>query len=868
MNNSKLEHALSYAARGWCVLPVRPRSKIPALKNWTEEASCDVNTVTRMFHNHTGNIGVVCGAGSGIVVIDVDLPDGPETLKALETELGPLSPTLKQRTGNNGQHLIFQYPQGHTIRGTQGAQGRGLGKGLDVRGEGSQIVVAPSIHENGQVYAWENNLPIADLPSAWITRLESQAPQAAPVGQERRQQPPGLSLLMSGLRHPYVQAAVQSELTKGREVPKGERNVTLFRAACSVGGWIPDGHLTQEEAHSLLFQAAEENGYVADDGADAANKTITSGLNTGMARPREIPTTPPGFSIITGGQHPGLWYTEPAKNDDDEPQRIWLGQPLNILGLSRDESSNAWGILLKWSDPDGVEHTWTLPCELLAGSDPAAWRGQLAHGGWVGAAGKRERDLLFRYLNSSQPARRILQVARTGWHDGTFVLPDKNICPNGVLNSSIILNNSANNNPYSQSGSLDAWRETVGAMAEGNSRLTLALCASLASVFLELAGQESGGFNFIGSSSTGKTTALLAAASVWGKGTSADGYTRSWRSTSNALEVLAAVHSDSLLCLDELAQAPAQVVAEAAYMLGNGQGKARANQKGNARPIKHWRCMILSSGEQSLEAKLREENKRAHAGQAVRMVDIPADAGCGLGLFENLHGHMTPQSFADAIRQAAARNYGHAAREFIQNVVAQRDRFKTLHEEVSRVAVAMAKKADAQVQRVAKRFALCLIAGELATNWGILPWKPGSATSAIRTCFNAWLSYRGGAGATEDMQIIRQVTLFIEQHGISRFQPLTPNSDPLFESGAYHNRAGFRDTKNGRVIYYVLLESFASEVCKGFDARKAAQVLRGAGILTPGDGQRLQAKPPRDLPGWGRKRCYALAFDLEKDAEE
>ena len=73
---------------------------------------------------------------------------------------------------------------------------------------------------------------------------------------------------------------------------------------------------------------------------------------------------------------------------------------------------------------------------------------------------------------------------------------------------------------------------------------------------------EGGGFSFEGGSSSGKTTALQVAASVWG----GPGHVKSWRVTDNALEGVAALHNDGLLILDEVGQVNARVLSEAAYM--------------------------------------------------------------------------------------------------------------------------------------------------------------------------------------------------------------------------------------------------------------------------------------------------------------
>ena len=168
----------------------------------------------------------------------------------------------------------------------------------------------------------------------------------------------------------------------------------------------------------------------------------------------------------------------------------------------------------------------------------------------------------------------------------------------------------------------------------------LSVCAALAPPLLDLVEAESGGMHLRGSSSIGKTTALRVAGSVWGGG-GAHGYIRSWRATDNGLEGVALAHCDALLCLDELSQVAPQAAAEVAYMLANGQGKARAGRTGAARSAKAWRVLFLSTGEIGLADKIGEDprsRKRLMAGQEVRVIDLPADAGAGLGLFEELHG--------------------------------------------------------------------------------------------------------------------------------------------------------------------------------------------------------------------------------------
>jgi putative DNA primase/helicase len=454
----------------------------------------------------------------------------------------------------------------------------------------------------------------------------------------------------------------------------------------------------------------------------------------------------------------------------------------------------------------------------------------------------------------------IKNIAGRAGHAGQAA-DDRALNPSGtkpdvldMLDETIVLQVATPHNPFRMGGCPDGWKNAIGQWARSNSRLVLALCASLAGPLLEPSGMESGGFNFVGGSSTGKTTALVAAGSVWGKGASSGGYVQNWRATSNGLEGLAALHSDAVLCLDEIGQAPGQTVMEAAYMLANGMGKARAFADGSAKAAKTWRSIVLSTGEKGLAEKIAEEGGRIQAGQTVRLVDVPADAGAGFGLFEELHGFTSAQAFADAIKEAAATHYGHTARLFIEAFINNREvTTRALNEAFDNARICPAD-ADGQVKRVARRFLLCAVAGEMASDWGLLPWEKGEALAAVRKCFEAWLAARGGIGAAEDNAILHQVELFIEAHGQSRFQDMD-RPDAVCIS-----RVGFRATAPGKTTYFVLPENFKAELCKGFSPARVATLLKSKGILLPGDSRSFTRRPPVDLPGLGRKRCYTLVY--------
>lgn len=80
--------------------------------------------------------------------------------------------------------------------------------------------------------------------------------------------------------------------------------------------------------------------------------------------------------------------------------------------------------------------------------------------------------------------------------------------------------------------------------------------------------------------------------------------------------------------------------------------KAPASRNGTARAAQRWRLLFLSAGEESLSALMARVAKRTNAGQEVRLADIEADAGAGMGAFEVLHEHESPAALALALKDA------------------------------------------------------------------------------------------------------------------------------------------------------------------------------------------------------------------------
>ena len=178
---SLLSAALALARRRWPVLPVAA-SKAPLTKRGFKDATVDEEEIRDYWTRWpNANIGIATGTPSGIVVIDVDGPEGEDALEALKRIYGRLPPTLEARTGR-GRHLLFK---------TNGRCPTGkLGQSLDCKGDGGYVVVPPSLHASGNRYEWLNDLEPAELPS-WVPLKLRKASQTRPADRHETRIPAG-----------------------------------------------------------------------------------------------------------------------------------------------------------------------------------------------------------------------------------------------------------------------------------------------------------------------------------------------------------------------------------------------------------------------------------------------------------------------------------------------------------------------------------------------------------------------------------------------------------------------------------------------------------------------------------------------------
>jgi putative DNA primase/helicase len=571
----------------------------------------------------------------------------------------------------------------------------------------------------------------------------------------------------------------------------------------------------------------------------------------------------------------GVWFSGKDK-DGENKQARWVCSRLDVLARTRDQDGGGWGYLLAFADPLGHFKQWAMPARMLSG-DGGEYRAILMGMGLLVSPAPDMRHALTGYIQTRAPDEFASCTDRVGWHGSAFVLPRETI--GDEAERIVFQSDNAVENTFRIKGSAAQWRDRVGALCVGNSRLGFAVACAFAGPLLRPVGMESGGFHYRGDSYSGKTTALKLAASVYGGAS----YLQRWRSTDNALEATAAQHSDCLLILDELAQIDPKTAGECAYMLANEQGKARATRGGPPRPRQVWRLLFLSAGELGLADHMAEGQKRTRTGQEVRMADIPADAGAGMGAFENLHRRDGGAAFAKHITGQALAVYGAPGRAWLEWLTGNAD---TLKARIRKSADALAaqlipKDSSGQVERVGARFALVGAAGELATAAGLTGWLAGESERAATACFNAWLAARGGNGNGEVVAMLRAVRRFLETHGEGRFamwhrgaddhapktlqragvrRMLNAEGEPIKTNSQHGAEYGDRmpATLGDEVSfeYFILAETFRAEVCQGFDYQAVCHVLVAHGCLTPDKGRPFDCRPR--LPGVGPATCYRV----------
>lgn len=451
---------------------------------------------------------------------------------------------------------------------------------------------------------------------------------------------------------------------------------------------------------------------------------------------------------------------------------------------------------------------------------------------------RKHKALLLDYLNNLGKNCEINYVVtqRTGWIKDSFVLPDRSFGDTMIRFQQV---DKPINPVFEEIGTLDEWKENIASLCVGNSRLTFAIGVSFAAPLAALLSIESGGYHFYGSTSTGKTSALWVAASVYGQEKQ---NVFPWRTTSNALEYKAAARNNLALLLDEIGQATAQDVAQSAYLLANGQGKSRMRKDLTMRDNLKWNLTFLSNGEHTLSSYLEKGGIETKGGQENRMPSIPAVVKNGFGAFESCHG-MAPAEFSATIKRRSQKYCGTAFTAFMTQLVEEKSKegFEAdlfARHAVLRKALTALAPYNEVLERVADRMACVQVGLELAIEYGILPHSYDSARWSVQTIFCDWVNDRGGAVNFELKQTLDKIEhlLITQEHG-DRILDL--NRNDMRSDQVVRNLLAYKRGDEFFVPPAVFEKEFVGELSRN----TLIEALIKRGWMTPGaDGKTAQSR--------------------------
>lgn len=817
---------------------------------------------------------IVTGQRSGVLVLDFDGEAGVRTLKRLGLQ-------AQVRTGSGGLHVYVRHP-GEKVRTVSAKTDQKLGSqfpGLDVRGDGGYAVFhGENARGRYELLGSLEPLPFEAIPAPVRELLKARQAEPITNGNGHRPSAPAQSDT-----HASRDVLIRKAIERARAVGRNNAGFGLATQA-------RDNGFSEAEAISMMDEyrrsTSDKNakGQAEPYTADEAGKSVESAYSrkprpgwsksaprqtrqakqpAPAATPPELPTEPdaPAPIDVPEAELPrgyrmddsGLWKEE-DKGD------IYLSAPFKVLSLTRNESNQDWGKEIQFKDYDGREHTLILSQAHLT-SEKGEWHSQLAESGLQVNPDSRARRYLRQFLSQMTPTTRTRKIDVIGWHNRQtiFITPAWTI-PHEAPERILLDQRKEEGHFFHQSGTLDQWQEHVAAPSAGNPLLVFGLAAAFAPILLPLRQGMGGGFHFASGSSTGKSTTLRVAGSVWGGG-GKNGFCRSWNLSAVGAEAIAQAHNHSLLCLDELKElGHPEEAGRLAYFFAHGYAKGRGNIHLKLRRSLQFDLVFLSTGEFGFLELIERTSGRVFGGQEVRIVEIPADCGRH-GSFDDLHKVASPAAFAQILSEGATTYFGTAAPAFITKflkvgVDQVREDLGRLMEEFTRLHTP--KAAAPEVARVIERFAFVAAAGVLAARWDVLPFDPREVVTQTAVCLRNWLRVRGTVGSRDQKAALDHLREYLNKWRYARFLRHVSGS-PINEGQKYGQVDGYINEKDPEDREIQFDKQWRREVLGSYSQDLMIRALDEIGALQR-DGKHRQVR--RSIPDRGWVRMWVVSEKL------
>ncbi|REF73509.1 DUF927 domain-containing protein [Paracoccus versutus] len=532
--------------------------------------------------------------------------------------------------------------------------------------------------------------------------------------------------------------------------------------------------------------------------------------------------------------------------------------PLRVAMSLTNQQENASAILIEFFNASGTRRRTVITAtQLMSAPGPVA-----AHLAELGLMIPGSPAQLVHLLRQWVPDRHGLLAEQPGWihAEGQIgcVTPQGRIFSGDQCTEDRPIIALGGETAVDQAGSFQGWHDGLARLARHNPLLIFAICVALAAPLLALLGLAGGGFGIFGRTSSGKTTVLHVARSVYG----APGKLMSWHASTTAFETAAHRARDGLLAIDEIPTRESTVARELTsvlYMLANGVGKKRSNVSLDDLDPRAWQTMILTTAEAPLPEIYTQSRLTIPEGLTTRLADIPATSWQHGG-FAHLHEYPDPAAFADALKAECGQHHGHAGPRFIERLVAEQvrsgtGRLKTLYNAVladilKRLSASFSQSPDGPERRVIGRFAAVSVAGQLACHWQIVPWQAQEVRTAIMEVASLWLEQRRALMPPPQTEISERLMTYFKEHQDS-FADVDSG-----ETFSVHAHAGWHDAER-----LVISSEVFAQIVRPLLPRTAARQLHQLGILIAGGEARSlqQRRSPRIDPSRGREYWLSKA---------
>ncbi len=548
---------------------------------------------------------------------------------------------------------------------------------------------------------------------------------------------------------------------------------------------------------------------------------------------------------------------------------------LTLFANAEDESSGDATEVFVFKKVSGKLGIVRIPREQACFDPKAVARMIVAKNGIL----PRDRDKAEKVASAAsrvEPREYWLQVKADGWRPdfSAFVHRGRVIGRNriGRLRLKASSSNSQRSYILSRRGDLQTWRRMLR-LASFSSRMRLGLCAAFGAPLLKVIDLQSFMLVIAGPSKAGKSTVLLALASVIGIGQ--EGGLPNFNATGASLQEVAAEFNDSVLPVNEIGLLKGtkrdayQSLRPLIYRYAEGRDTGRHSKSAfaSASGIASWRGIMVASSENAVEALAELAGEKRDEGEYARAFDVPAVRPGNSTVFDRFPHHVAPehheawarQQLAE-IRRLCGENHGLALQRYVAFLIQHRATLKADIERAMGEFLSSLKGAERSgaLQHAARNFALLYAGAVMAKRAGLLPWDLSATRKALKTCFLDGLREVARVEGTEE-RARKAITSHLHVLG-----PAASVTDLNAVDG------WFKNTKRGR-IFAVRTTCFRDWLSSPEEERAALRWLHRMQLLQPKDGAKAEWPNVEWAVTWPKigktgTRCYQFLDPRQGDA--